>query len=103
MTGSAWTQATVTGAFMPPLSSVCGVGVGLTHAQSLLNGPATGRSYNRTVSSRGLLLPVAALAAASVLGGGIALAGASALGIGSTTTTVRQIQPAFAGNSPTSF
>jgi S1-C subfamily serine protease len=55
------------------------------------------------VSSRGHLLPVAALVAASVLGGGIALAGASALGVGSTTTTVRQIQPAFGGNSPTSF
>jgi len=48
-------------------------------------------------------LPVAALVAASVLGGGVALAGASALGVGSTTTTVRQIQPAFGGNSPTSF
>jgi putative serine protease PepD len=55
------------------------------------------------VSSRGHLLPVAALIAASVLGGGVALAGASALGVGSTTTTVRQIQPAFGGNSPTSF
>jgi putative serine protease PepD len=55
------------------------------------------------VSSRGHLLPVAALVAASVLGGGVALAGASALGVGSTTTTVRQIQPAFGGNSPTSF
>jgi S1-C subfamily serine protease len=62
-----------------------------------------GRGYNRTVSSRGHLLPVAALVAASVLGGGIALAGASAFGFGNTTTTVRQIQPAFAGNSPTSF
>ena len=48
-------------------------------------------------------MPVAALVAASVLGGGVALAGASALGVGSTTTTVRQIQPAFGGNSPTSF
>jgi S1-C subfamily serine protease len=55
------------------------------------------------VSSRGHLLPVAALGAASVLGGGIALAGASAFGVGNTTTTVRQIQPAFGGNSPTSF
>ena len=55
------------------------------------------------MSSRGHLLPVAALVAASVLGGGVALAGASALGVGSTTTTVRQIQPAFGGNSPTSF
>jgi len=48
-------------------------------------------------------LPVAALVAASVLGGAVALLGASALGVGSTTTTVRQIQPALGGNSPTSF
>jgi S1-C subfamily serine protease len=49
------------------------------------------------------LLPVAALVAASVLGGAVALLGASALGVGGTTTTVRQIQPALGGNSPTSF
>jgi len=55
------------------------------------------------VSSRGHFLPVAALVAASVLGGAVALLGASALGVGSTTTTVRQIQPALGGNSPTSF
>jgi S1-C subfamily serine protease len=48
-------------------------------------------------------LPVAALVAASVLGGAVALLGASALGVGGTTTTVRQIQPALGGNSPTSF
>jgi len=55
------------------------------------------------VGSRGHLLPIAALAAASVLGGVVSLVGASALGIGSTTTTVRQIEPALGGNSPTSF
>ena len=55
------------------------------------------------MSSRGHFLPVAALVAASVLGGAVALLGASALGVGSTTTTVRQIQPALGGNSPTSF
>ncbi|HKA27419.1 MAG TPA: trypsin-like peptidase domain-containing protein [Gaiellaceae bacterium] len=55
------------------------------------------------MSSRGHFLPVAALVAASVLGGAVALLGASALGVGSTTTTVRQIQPALGANSPTSF
>jgi S1-C subfamily serine protease len=55
------------------------------------------------VSSRGHLLPIAALGTASVLGGVVSLVGASALGVGSTTTTVRQIQPALGGNSPTSF
>jgi S1-C subfamily serine protease len=55
------------------------------------------------VSSRGYVLPVAALGAASVLGGVVSLVGASALGVGSTTTTVRQIQPALGGNSPASF
>jgi putative serine protease PepD len=49
------------------------------------------------------LLPVAALVAAGLLGGAISLAGASALGVGGKTTTVRQIEPALAGNSPTSF
>jgi S1-C subfamily serine protease len=55
------------------------------------------------VTSRGHLLPVAALGAASVVGGVVSLVGASALGVGGTTTTVRQIQPALGGNSPTSF
>jgi S1-C subfamily serine protease len=55
------------------------------------------------VRSRGHLLPVAALAAASVLGGVVSLVGATALGIGGRTTTVHQIQPALGGNSPTSF
>ena len=55
------------------------------------------------MSSRGHLLPAAALGAASVLGGVVSLVGATALGVGSTTTTVRQIQPALGGNSPTSF
>jgi S1-C subfamily serine protease len=49
------------------------------------------------------LLPIAALVAAGLLGGAVSLAGASALGIGGNTTTVRQIEPAVAGNSPTSF
>ena len=55
------------------------------------------------MSARGHLLPVAALGAASVVGGVVSLVGATALGVGSTTTTVRQIQPALGGNSPTSF
>ena len=49
------------------------------------------------------MLPVAALVAAGVLGGIVSLTGASALGFGGTTTTVRQIEPALGGNSPTSF
>ena len=49
------------------------------------------------------MLPAAALGAASVLGGVVSLVGATALGVGRTTTTVRQIQPALGGNSPTSF
>ena len=55
------------------------------------------------MSSRGHLLPVAALGAAGVVGGVVSLVGATALGVGSKTTTVRQIQPALGGNSPTSF
>jgi S1-C subfamily serine protease len=55
------------------------------------------------VSSRGHLLPLAALGAAGVVGGVVSLVGASALGVGSKTTTVRQIQPALGGNSPASF
>jgi len=55
------------------------------------------------MSSRGQLLPGAALGAASVLGGVVSLVGASAFGIGGTTTTVRQLQPAVGGSSPTSF
>jgi S1-C subfamily serine protease len=55
------------------------------------------------VRSRGHLLPVAALVAAGVVGGAISLVGASALGVGSKTTTVRQVEPALGGNSPTSF
>src|SRR5437764_9916625 len=55
------------------------------------------------MSSRGQLLPGAALGAASVLGGVVSLVGASAFGIGGTTTTVRQVQPAVGGSSPTSF
>ncbi len=55
------------------------------------------------MSSRGHLLPVAALGAAGVVGGVVSLVGASALGVGNKTTTVRQIQPALGGNSPASF
>jgi len=38
-----------------------------------------------------------------VVGGAISLAGASALGVGGRTTTVRQVEPALGGSSPTSF
>ena len=38
-----------------------------------------------------------------MLGGAVSLAGASALGVGAQTTTVRQIEPALGGNSPTAF
>jgi putative serine protease PepD len=55
------------------------------------------------VASRGQLVPAAALAAAGLVGGAIALAGASALGVGGKTTTVRQVEPALGGSSPTSF
>jgi S1-C subfamily serine protease len=55
------------------------------------------------VPPRRQLLPAVALIAAGLLGGAISLAGASALGVGGKTTTVRQIEPSFGGNSPTSF
>jgi len=55
------------------------------------------------VASRRQLVPAAALAAAGVVGGAISLAGASAFGVGSRTTTVRQVEPALGGSSPTSF
>jgi len=38
-----------------------------------------------------------------VVGGAISLVGASALGVGGRTTTVRQVEPALGGSSPTSF
>jgi len=38
-----------------------------------------------------------------VLGGAVSLLGASVFGIGSKTTTVRLVEPALGGNSPTSF
>jgi S1-C subfamily serine protease len=75
----------------------------LTEAQSALNGLATGPRYKRSVTSRRQLVPAAALAAAGVVGGAISLAGASALGVGGRTTTVRQVEPALGGSSPTSF
>jgi len=62
-----------------------------------------GGVITRTVRSRGHLLSIAALLAASVLGGVVTLLGVTALGIGGRTTTVRQIEPALGGNSPTSF
>jgi putative serine protease PepD len=43
------------------------------------------------------------LLAAGALGGGLALAGAVAFGVGSKTTTVRQLELAAAGSSPTAF
>ena len=49
------------------------------------------------------LLPAAALVGAGLVGGVISLIGAAAFGVGSKTTTVRQIEPALGGNSPTSF
>jgi len=49
------------------------------------------------------LLPAAALVGAGLVGGLISLIGAAAFGVGSKTTTVRQIEPALGGNSPTSF
>jgi S1-C subfamily serine protease len=49
------------------------------------------------------LLPLAGLLAAGVAGGAIALAGAAAFGIGKTTTTVRQLEPAAAASSPAAF
>ena len=55
------------------------------------------------MASRRQLVPAAALAAAGVVGGAISLAGASALGVGGRTTTVRQVEPALGGSSPTSF
>jgi putative serine protease PepD len=55
------------------------------------------------VRSRRQLFPIAALVAAGVVGGALALAGASALGIGGKTTTVRQLEPALGGSSPTAF
>jgi S1-C subfamily serine protease len=55
------------------------------------------------VGSRRQLLPVAALVAAGLVGGAISLVGAFALGVGDKTTTVRQVEPALGGNSPTSF
>jgi S1-C subfamily serine protease len=55
------------------------------------------------VPPRRQLLPAAALIAAGLLGGAISLAAASAFGVGGKTTTVRQIEPSFGGNYPTSF
>jgi S1-C subfamily serine protease len=55
------------------------------------------------VASRRQLVPAAALVAAGLVGGAIALAGASTFGVGGETTTVRQLEPALGGSSPTSF
>jgi S1-C subfamily serine protease len=48
------------------------------------------------------VLPIGALLGAGLAGGAVALVGASALGLGGTTTTVEQIGPASTG-SPASF
>jgi putative serine protease PepD len=55
------------------------------------------------VGSRTQLLSAAALVGAGLVGGVISLVGAAAFGVGAKTTTVRQIEPALGGNSPTSF
>lgn len=55
------------------------------------------------MASRRQLVPAATLVAAGLVGGAVSLAGASALGIGGKTTTVRQLEPALGGGSPTSF
>jgi S1-C subfamily serine protease len=55
------------------------------------------------VGSRTQLLPAVALIGAGLVGGVIALVGASAFGVGGKTTTVRLVEPALGGNSPTSF
>ena len=53
--------------------------------------------------SRGFLLPVGALVGAGVLGGVVALIGASAFGLATETTTIRQLAPALGAASPTAF
>jgi S1-C subfamily serine protease len=55
------------------------------------------------VRSRGQLLAIAALFAAGVAGGAVALVAATAFGLGSKTTTVQRIEPALGGSSPTAF
>src|SRR2546423_857552 len=47
-----------------------------------------------------MLLPLGGLLGAGLAGGALALAGAAAFGIGAKTTTVRELQPALADNSP---
>ena len=55
------------------------------------------------MTSRRRLLPLAALLAAGIAGGALALVGASAFGIGSKVTTVRrELEPAL-GSSPAAF
>jgi S1-C subfamily serine protease len=54
------------------------------------------------MNRRSPLLPAAALVAAGLLGGAVALLGASAFGIGGATTTVEQLDAA-AGGSPAAF
>jgi S1-C subfamily serine protease len=49
------------------------------------------------------LVPLVALLAAGVAGGVITLVGASALGVGGKTTTVREVAASFGGGSPTAF
>ena len=54
------------------------------------------------MTRRSPLLPVGALVGAGLLGGALALVGASALGVGGSTTTVEQLG-ASAGGSPAAF
>ncbi|HEX6489862.1 MAG TPA: trypsin-like peptidase domain-containing protein [Gaiellaceae bacterium] len=55
------------------------------------------------MSSRGFLLPLGALVGAAVLGGVVALLGASSFGLVERTTTIRQLGPGPVAASPTSF
>jgi S1-C subfamily serine protease len=55
------------------------------------------------VASRRHLVPIGALVGAGVLGGVLALVGAATLGVGAETTTVRELEAAPGGYSPTAF
>jgi 2-alkenal reductase len=55
------------------------------------------------VSARSNVRSLAALFAAGVAGGAVTLVAASALGVGSKTTTVQRVEPAVGGSSPTAF
>ena len=49
------------------------------------------------------MLPLLALLAAGIVGGGIALAAAAVFGVGARTTTVRELEPALGGSSAAAF